>query len=245
MSSQLPLELRWPAQQRFDTFVAGDNAVAVALARAVAESAQAPWVYVSGPVGSGKTHLLIAACAAASGAGIAAQYLSLRRLRADGADAARAAQRSVADSLRALGGSDLLALDDVDAVAGDAASEHALFDLYNRCKVEKSTMLFGAVAAPAQVGIALPDLVSRLSTCAQALLRPLSDHERREALRQRASARGLTLDDVVLDWLFARTQRDLGSLTLLLDRVDRESLAAQRRVTVPFLRKLFEEAGVG
>jgi DnaA family protein len=249
VSSQLPLALRWPAQQRFDSYVAGGNGVAVSLLREAATTAQTPWVFVSGAAGCGKSHLLIAACAQADAAGRSAQYLPLRRLRADYAaasernasegDAAAAAGRpDLADALRALGGSDLLALDDIDAIAGDAAAEHALFDLYNRRKVDKSTMLFSAAAPPGQIGLALPDLVSRLSACAQGALRPLSDEDRRAALRQRAQARGLTLDDAVLDWLFARTQRDLGSLTALLDRLDRESLAAQRRITVPFLRQL-------
>lgn len=235
MNAQLPLALRWPAQQRFDTYVCGDNAVALGLLREAAQSSQAPWVFVTGASGGGKTHLLIAACAEADAHGRSAQYLALRRAR-DGA----AVQADIATALRALGGSDVLALDDVDAIAGDAAAEHALFDLYNRCRVEKITMLFAATASPAQLGVGLPDLVSRLSACAQASLRPLADDERREALRQRAQARGLMLDDAVLDWLFARTQRDLGSLTALLDRLDRESLAAQRRITVPFLRQLLE-----
>jgi len=113
--------------------------------------------------------------------------------------------------------------------------------LYNRCKMDKSTLLFSAAAGPSQLGIGLPDLVSRLSACAQATLKPLPDADRREALRQRAQARGLVLDDAVLDWLFARTQRDLGSLTALLERLDRESLAAQRRITVPFLRQLLQD----
>jgi DnaA-homolog protein len=140
--------------------------------------------------------------------------------------------------IRALGGSDLLALDDVHDIAGDVTAEHALFDLYNRCKVEKSTLLFAANAPPGQLGIGLPDLVSRLSSCTQALLKPLDDAARREAVRQRAHARGLVLDDAVLDWLFAHTARDLDSLTALVERIDRATLAAQRRVTVPFLRKL-------
>jgi DnaA family protein len=227
MSGQLPLALRWPAQQRFDSYVAGDNALALALLRAAAQSEDAPWVFLAAPSGCGKTHLLVAACAAADEHGRSAQYLPLQRMHAGGAA-----------TLRSLGGSNLLALDDVDAIAGDAAAEHALFDLYNRCRVDRSTMLFSAAATPAQCGIRLPDLVSRLSACAQAVLKPLTDGERREALRQRAQARGLILDDTVLDWLFARTQRDLGSLTALLERLDRESLAAQRRITVPFLRQL-------
>lgn len=271
MSAQLPLSLRWPAQQRFDTYLPGENGVAVALLRAAAQSVDAPWVFLAGPPGCGKTHLLLAACAAASDAGRSAQYLPLRGARATtavraptGAEdnataadagppgdpgarspaAARAARVPLADAagaLRALGGSDLLALDDVDAIAGAAAAEHALFALYNRCRVEKSTMLFAAGAAPAHIGIVLPDLVSRLSACAQAPLKPLGDGERREALRRGAQARGLTLDDGVLDWLFARTQRDLGSLTALLERLDRESLAAQRRITIPFLRGLLDD----
>jgi DnaA family protein len=256
MSAQLPLALRWPAQQRFDSYVRGDNAVALALLRDAAQSPQSPWVFVSGAAAVGKTHLLIAACAAASEHGRSAQYLPLRRARGSAADSPRASQnaiagtphashRDVADALRALGGSDLLALDDIDAIAGDSTAEHALFDLYNRCKVEKSTMLFSAAAAPAQCGIMLPDLVSRLSACAQVPLKPLTDAQRRETLRQRAQARGLTLDDAVLDWLFARIQRDLGSLTALLDRLDRESLAAQRRITVPFLRQLLGSEATG
>lgn len=222
---QLPLGLRWPAQQRFESFVAGDNAAVVAIVRA-ASNASTDWFFLAGALGSGKTHLLIAACAAAGSSGRVAQYLSLR-----GAQPA---------AIRALGGSDLLALDDVDALARDAAAEHALFDLYNRCKVEKATLLFAGRDTPAHLGIALPDLVSRLSSCTQLALRPLSEAQRREALRQRAQARGLELDDVVLDWLFARAQRDFGSLMAMLERIDRESLAAKRRVTVPFLRALLD-----
>jgi DnaA family protein len=238
MSAQLPLLLRWPAQQRFETFLPGANGAALALLREAAIADAAPWVFVSGPSGSGKTHLLLAACAAATAAGRSAQFLPLSSLGGDRAGAIRAASAVSADAIRALGGSDLLALDDVHAIAGDAAAEHALFDLYNRCKMEKSTLLFSAAVAPMQVGIALPDLVSRLSACAQVRLAPLDDAQRRDWLRARAQSRGLILDDTVLDWLFAHHARDLTSLAGLLERMDRAALAAQRRVTVPFLREL-------
>lgn len=229
MNAQLPLLLRWPAQQRFETFVSGANGVVLASLREAATVNAAAWVFLSGPAGSGKTHLLLAACAAASADGRSAQYLPLR-----GADGDRAG------SIRALGGSELLALDDVDAIAGNAGAEHALFDLYNRCFVAKSTLLFSASAPLARIGLALPDLVSRLSACAQARLTPLDDAARRDWLRERARTRGLALDDAVLDWLFAHHARDLGSLAALLERVDRAALAAQRRVTVPFLRAMLD-----
>lgn len=233
MTGQLPLALRWPAHQRFDGFMPGANGVALDLLRSVAGDSTQTAVYLAGMIGSGRTHLLIATCAAANDAGRSAQYLPLATLRA----------ATAAEAIRAFGGSELLALDDVDAIAGDAASEHALFDLYNRCRADGASLLFAASASPAQIGIGLPDLVSRLSACTQIALKPLAENERRDLLRMRASARGIDLDDAVIDWLFAREKRDLASLLAVLDRIDSASLAAQRRVTIPFLRQLLSEGG--
>ena len=231
MSDQLPLALRWPEHQRFESFVVGGNLAAVEQLRAISAGKDAAWAYLVGAEGSGSTHLLVATCAAASAGGRVAQYLSLASVRAPRADA-----------LRGFGGSALLALDDVDAIAGDAAAEHALFDLYNRCRAEGTHVLFAASAAPAKVGFCLPDLVSRLGACTQFALKPLDEDARRELVRARAASRGIQLDDGALDWLFARGRRDLGSMLAVLDRIDRASLAAKRRVTLPFLRALLGEA---
>ena len=46
---------------------------------------------------------------------------------------------------------------------------------------------------------------------------------------------------IPLEWLLKRVDRDLAGLTALLDRLDRASLAAQRRITVPFLRQTLEQ----
>jgi DnaA family protein len=227
MTGQLPLALRWPAHQRFESFLTGQNGVAIDLLRGAAAEPAASWLYVAASSGSGRTHLLIAACSAANDAGRTAQYFSMAAL-----------QSPRAAAIRGFGGSDLLAIDDLDAIAGEPEAEHALFDLYNRCRAERSNLVFAASAPPTQIGIGLPDLVSRLSSCTQVLLKPLDETARRELLRERALARGIELDDGVIDWLFARARRDLGSLFDALDRIDRASLAAQRRVTVPFLRTL-------
>lgn len=227
MSGQLPLALRWPAHQRFADFHPGPNGAIVEALRAAARDAGSPWIFLTGGAGSGRTHLLFAACAQASEAGRGAQYLSLSALPPPRAAA-----------IRGFGGSDVVAIDDLDAIAGEGEAEHALFDLYNRCRAERSTLLFAAGAPAARLGIGLPDLVSRLSACTQMALKPLDEVERRRVLRDRATARGIELDDGVLDWLFTRRKRDLATLLDLLERIDRASLAAQRRVTVPFLRTL-------
>ena len=232
MTAQLPLALRWPRRQRFEHFHAGvHNAAALAAVETLAVQPGAPWVYLHGPAGSGRSHLLLAAAQAASEAGRRVQYLPLATL----------ADRAAA--LRGVAGSEWLALDDLGALAGQREAEHALFDLYNQTRAEGGAMLFAASAGPTELGIDLPDLRSRLGACTQFALKPLDDAERRQVLRAQATARGIELDDTVLDWLFARYARDLGALLDLLDRLDRASLAAQRRITVPFLRGLLRGDG--
>jgi DnaA family protein len=93
---------------------------------------------------------------------------------------------------------------------------------------------------PAGLGLVLPDLVSRLEQCTRLALQPPGESARREILRHRAERRGLELDDAVLDYLFKRVGRDLGSLGALLDRLDRASLATQRRITVPLVRSVLD-----
>ncbi len=150
-----------------------------------------------------------------------------------------------AAAIRGVAGSEFLALDDLGAIAGDREAEHALFDVYNMAKAEGAALLFAADVLPVQLGLGLPDLRSRLGACQQALIKPLEDGERRAVLRQQAATRGIELDDTVLDWLFNRYARDLGALLDLLDRIDQASLAAKRRITVPFLREFLRETEPG
>lgn len=226
MSAQLPLALRYSPDQRFETFV-GAPAGAIASLQALAERAPADWLYIAGPSGVGKTHLALATCAAAEQAGRRAAYLPLI-----------AAAGRLGEALESLEGNDLIALDGIESIAGLRDDEIALFDFHNRARSAGLNVLYTASAMPDGVPLTLPDLRSRLSQCVRIALAPLDDEGRREVLRLRAQRRGLALDEAALDWLLKRVDRDLGSLTALLDKLDRESLAAQRRVTVPFLRQI-------
>lgn len=222
---QLPLGLRFPAHQQLAAFVDVDNGAALAAVRVAATEPAAPWVYLSGPVGCGKTHLLIGACQLPEGRH--AQYLPLASLGAH-AEAA----------LLATDDFELLCVDDLDAIAGVRGAEIALFDVFNRGRARGATIVFAARSNPLSLGLVLPDLLSRLSSCAQFALKPLDEAQRRTLLRERARQRGFELEDDVLDFLFRRHARDLGALFDVLDHLDRESLAAQRRITVPFLRRV-------
>ena len=226
MIRQIPLDLRWPPHQRLDAFWPGANVPALQGVTDLAGGGVG-WLYLHGPPGTGKSHLLIGACRAAIESGRAARYVSLARLPAPRDEA-----------IAGIEAEGLLAIDDLQAVAGDRGAERGLFDLYNRAKAADARILFAAAATPNELAISLPDLVSRLAMCTQCVLRPLDDAGRRAMLRVLAGRLGLRLDDEVLDWWFARQPRDPASLVALLQRIDRAALAAQRRITIPFLREL-------
>lgn len=232
---QLPLALRFPADQRFETFVAAPQG-ALAQLRALAVGESGDRIYLAGPHGTGKTHLALATCAATEAAGHRAAYLPLRAAAGRLADALE----SLADPSRE-GAPALLALDGLGAIAGTRDDEVALFAFHDRARRAGLRVLYVASAAPDQLPLVLPDLRSRLSQCARIVLAPLDDAGRREVLRERARRRGLVLEDAALDWLLSRAGRDLGGLAALFERLDRASLAAQRKVTVPFLRQVMGE----
>jgi len=224
---QLPLALRYPPDQRLDTYIAAPDGSIGQLRELAGPTGGA--LYLQGAEGVGKTHLALATCAAAESSSRRAAYLPLH-----------AARGRLGDALDALEGNALVALDGLDAVAGDRADEVALFDFHNRARSAGIALLYAARVAPGQLPLVLPDLGSRLSQCARIVLAPLDDAGRREVLRERAQRRGLAMDDAAYDWLLRRVDRDLAGLTSLLDRLDRASLAAKRRITVPFLRDVLD-----
>ena len=226
--SQLPLALRAPPDQRLARYVDAPAGLVAAL-RALAAGASVAGLYLHGAYATGKTHLLLASCAEAEAVGAHPAYLSLRGLRGR--------VRAAVDGLERAG---LVAVDDVDAIAGSRADEVALFDLHNRLHDAGRGVLYAAAAAPDALPLILPDLRSRLAQCARWALPMLDDAGRAELLRQRAAARGLDFDEAALEWLLRRCSRDLGNLTAIFERLDRASLAAQRRLTVPFLRQVLE-----
>lgn len=228
--AQLPLALRYPPDQRLATYVDAPQG-ALAHVEALAQGDAADWLYLSGAPGTGKTHLLIAACARAQEAARRPAYLALSGTTG-----------RLADALQSLEGMDLVALDGLEAIAGRREDEVALFDFHNRARAARTGVVYAATMRPDALDLTLPDLRSRLGQCTGVVLAPLDDAGRREVLRQRAQRRGLAVDEAALDWLLRRVGRDLASLTQLFDRLDRAALAAQRRLTVPFLRETLGDA---
>lgn len=222
---QLPLGIGLRPGATFDGFVPGPNAEAIAGLRT--RETVVRGVYLWGARGTGKTHLLQAVCHQASSRGETAVYLPL----------ARAADFSsgILEDLDALA---LICIDDIQAVAGQADWERGLFNLYNGARERGHALVITGDCAPRALGLELPDLVTRLGWNQVFRLRPLDDAALGEALRLRAAALGLELTEEVAGWLLRRCERDTNTLFALLERLDRASLSAQRRLTIPFVREL-------
>lgn len=228
LTPQLPLAWRAPPDARLDTFLHAPDGALEAL-RALAQGRARDWLLVAGAHGTGKTHLLLGACAHAGAHGLRASYVPLAQARG-----------RVDEALQVAEGAALVAIDGVECIAGTRGDEVALFEAHNRLRAAGVGVVYAATQAPDALALVLPDLRSRLGQCARITLAALDDDGRADVLRSRAERRGLVLEPAALDWLLRRVGRDLAGLTALLDRLDHASLAAQRRVTVPFLRQVFD-----
>jgi DnaA family protein len=218
---QLPLRIGLRDSVTFANFYPGPNAAVVHLL----QSAHEPFLYLGGPRGCGRSHLLQAACHAMSEAGAQAAYLPLEECMAMGPQMLEGMEQMA-----------LLALDDVERLAGNAQWEQALFHLYNRMRDAGHRLVVAGNAPPAALGIVLPDLLSRLGWGPVFQLQPLGDGEKAAALRLRARLRGMELPGEVADYLLNHASREMHDLIALLERLDTGSLAAQRKLTIPFVR---------
>ncbi len=183
-----------------------------------------PSIFLHGPPGSGRSHLLQGACHA-SGSG-EALYLPLDQLN-------RMAPDHVLDGVEALA---RVCLDNLHAVAGDADWELALFHFINRARERGCRLLLSADAAPRQLAISLPDLASRLSWGVVFQLEAPNDAAKLEILRFRAERRGLVLEEEAGRYILSRAPRAMSALMDVLETLDRDSMALQRTLTIPFIK---------
>jgi DnaA family protein len=216
---QLALDIRTELPRNFASFVSGANAEMLARLRALAAPKSFETLYVWGPGGSGRTHLLCATREAALEQERAVSF-------ATGAE--------VSDGLWLPRGG-LLIVDDIDTLTDEGQS--ALFRAFNTARLIGMAMLLSGPAPPAQLALR-EDLRSRVSSALVFEVKPLSDEDKARTLERHAAARGFELTGEVIDYLLSRGRRDLPSLLAVLDALDRASLEKKRHVTIPLLRKV-------
>jgi DnaA family protein len=217
---QIPLAIADEPVRSFESYVAGPNAAAVMHLRGVSQ--QAAPVYLWGPPGVGKTHLLQAL----------ASHVQRIGGRTSWFNPATATPWTFDER------DTLILFDDCDGF--DESQQQAAFALF----VEATTHAIPIAAAGSvpPVDLALrDDLRTRLGWGHVFALKPLAESEARAAMRREADRRGLFLSDDVMDHLLTRFARDLKHLMAVLDRLDEFALVHKRAITVPLLRRMLAE----
>lgn len=225
-SYQLPLNVKLRDDAIFDNFYVGDQAQLVNTLKNFVndrDNKSEQFIYCYGHHGVGKTHLLQACCHASQ----AIFYLPLRNYAAF--------SPTIFDNLE---NQSIVCVDDIDAVLGDRAWEEALFHFYNRARDQQVSLLVSAQKPPQQLSCALPDLHSRLQWGLVFEIKNLTDAEKIQALQMRALLRGLRLPEEVAHYLMHHYSRNMQDLFEALEKLDHASLAAKRKLTIPFVKAM-------
>ncbi len=226
---QIPLAFSKFEQIDFDLYEAGQNQVALMHLQALPSAQDKKNIYLWGACGTGKSHLLQAVCTAAAKTRSSIAYIPLSQ--------ADLLSPEMLDGLEFL---ELVCLDDLDAIAGNSDWEQAIFHLYNRSRETQSPLLMTAGYSPLGSPIQLADLKSRLAWDHVFHLLPLDDNEALIALKKRAHSRGFELPADVADFLLRRVARDMHNLFAILEQLDKASLIAKKKLTIPFLKDLLD-----
>jgi len=223
-SPQIPLQLEPPRPDRFEAFVAGPNGPAIEAVRHLLDD-PGSGLFLSGPEGSGKSHLLNALCHAARERDMAAFYIALKRL-----------PEEAAAGLEGLQVLDLVCVDDIDRAAGNPVWEAALFRCFNEVRAAGGRLLVASREPLASLEFGLPDLASRLAWGVQLKLHPPGEEGKREIMLQRASSLHIELPEEVQRYVLRKSRRDITSLLRVVEGLKDAAFVGKRRITVPLAR---------
>jgi len=225
--AQLPLNIGLDSQATFTNFLVGDNRLLLDYLQRFSQNNIDWFTYLWGAPGSGRTHLLHATYYLAEQRQQHAAYIPLREIHQ--------VSPKLLENLEDFA---LVILDDVQLIVGNRAWEEAVFHLYNRIQSAKHKLIMSADQPPQQLNIQLPDLQSRITAGVIFKLHALSEAQKVSALQLRATQLGLNLPIEVAQFMLHHCPRDLPSLFITLEKLDRASLAAKRKLTLPFLKQV-------
>ncbi|WP_299615290.1 DnaA/Hda family protein [uncultured Tateyamaria sp.] len=223
MAQQLGFDLPVrTALGRDDFLVAPSNAVALSMVDAW-RTWSPPKLVLSGPEGSGKTHLAHV-WAVDSGARIVSAI-----------DLEDASVDAFFDAP--------IAVEDVDQIARDHDKQTALFHLHNALQSAGFPLLMTGQAAPNLWRLSLPDLQSRVDAAGHAALDAPDDSLLGAVLAKLFSDRQLTPRPDVIPYLVTHMERSFAAARGIVADLDATSLAQKKPITRALAARCLDKQG--
>ena len=230
MNHQLALAIHLNHQATLTDFCWGDNHLLQQQLNVSLNQQGERFLYLWGDSGCGKSHLLQGACQAMGLKNKSTAYLPLMLLKEWGPD-----------SIEGMEEQTLIAIDDLDAIAGEKVWEEAIFHLYNRVRDNgKTILLISGKKNPASALVHLADLRSRLAWGLVFQIHELPDELKMLVIQQLAHKRGFELSDNAAFFLINRCARNMPDLYQILNQLDEASLEAKRKITIPFIKSVLK-----
>ena len=228
-SIQFPLQFEFQANTAFNTFYSGCNDEIITELQALISGAGERHIFLYGGAGYGKSHLLQASCQLADKEGLNPFYYPFHRNKLP--------TLTMFDVLEEV---QLVCFDNVDQIAGNLDWEQAFLNFLDQHLENNYRWILAARLHPEDIKVKLPDLKNRLITGLALKLKPFADEESVSALIYKASHMGITITPKVGHFLLSHYGSDLPSLWVLLGQLDKATLSAQRKLTIPFLKQIME-----
>ena len=226
---QIPFEFGNFQKIDFTSFIEGENQDLIDFLHTMNKKKKNDCLYIWGSQGTGKTHLLQAVCKQADDMNSQVTYIPLKQY-----------EEFDSEIFNGLGKLDLICVDDLEFISGNLEWQQRLTLLYNEIRDNNNSIIISSTSSPKNIKIELDDLKSRLVWGQVYKINPPNDELKIEILKRKASERSFELSKSVAEFLIHRTDRDLNSLIKILDVIDHSSLAAKRKVTIPFVKKLID-----
>ncbi|MEO1878525.1 MAG: DnaA regulatory inactivator Hda [Methylococcales bacterium] len=225
MPRQLPLQFEFQSNQNFNSFFPGDNAEAINHLKNLCINKE-QLIYLWGEKGTGKTHLTQASSQSANSHNKSCMFFSFNQTLPSPA---------LLDGLEEL---DLVCFDNIENIAGNSEWEQAFFNFFNLHRDNNKHLLLSAHCPPQFLPIQLPDLKTRMSWGLTLKLKALTEEQQLNALRFKAHDLGFEIPLNVGRFLMTHYARDLPSIWQLLDKIEQETLAEKRKISIPFLKQI-------
>lgn len=229
MAEQLPVKFEFWANQTFDGFYPGSNQEILDQLKKTVKGTGEQFIFLWGNAGHGKSHLLHACCHEASNQDFTSFYLDL-------------SDPVLTDPglFTGLEDFEVVCLDNIGSLAGREDWELAFFNFFNQHRDRNHRLILSASYAPNTLAFTLPDLLTRINWGLSLKIQALDDNDKIAALTYKAQQMGFDIAPQAARFLLTHYDRNLSSLWLVLDKLDWASLAAKRKLTIPFLKQILE-----